>query len=135
MCSCCMSHPNAVRLKRWNNVTRPPFQSEWCRLTPSMPALGENRRPTLGAFADPLQPRRVDELHVGVDRAEWDQVLVSRMAQPQPRNDVRSGLADELDHGASDRLILEIEGQLVVRAAALEQLGERGDVRRQLFAA
>ena len=97
-------------------------------------ALGEDRRPTLGALADPLQPRRVDELHVGVDRAEWDQVLVSRMAQPEPRNDVRSGLADELDHGASDRLILEIEGQLVVRAAPLEQLGERGDVRRQLFA-
>ena len=81
------------------------------------PVLGQLRRPPLGTFLHLGQPRGVDQLHVGMERAEAGDGLPVRMAEPEAGEQVGRGLPHRLDHRSGRRDVLEVEGEVVVAAA------------------
>ena len=79
--------------------------------------LGELRRPPLGAFLHQGQPRGVDQLHVGVERAEAGDGLPVRVAEPEAGEQVGRGLPHRLDHRSGGGDVLEVEREVVVPTA------------------
>ena len=114
-CSNCRSQANATRSKRWNSVVSPPVQSEWWRLTASMPRRpasrpGARAPPSSGASRVELTSRTVvvdGRSAASTSRSEWH----------SHRRGSSSGatLADDVDHGRRRRRLLEVERQVVVR--------------------
>ena len=95
-----------------------------------MPLLAQRRGPALGAFLDPLTGAS--------SRPAWRPGRATAAATPMRRSTARVARASA---GAASRTtsitiwptrgILEIERQVVVRAAPLDQFAERWDVARQ----
>ena len=104
-------------------------------LMASMPSAASVAARRSGPSLRRLQPGRVDEPHVGVERGS-----VGRAAA-RPRGTATAGGAASAPARATTAMtaradvgVLEVERQVVVGAAPLEQIGERRDVLGQLCA-
>ena len=134
-CSNCMSQPKQTRSKRWKSVVSPPVQSVWCRLTASMPSAASVAARRSGPSL--MRCSRVElTSRTSASTARSDEQAVDvGMAQPQPGQQA-GRLARTTSMTAGPAVgILEVERQVVVAAAALEQVGQRRDVLGQLGSA
>ncbi len=66
------------------------------------------------------------------DRAQGDQLVDGRGAQPETAEQVVRRRLDHVDHGGADPGLLEVERQVEVGTALVEQLAQRRDVLGQV---
>ena len=131
-CSNCRSQAKQTRRKRWNSVVRPPVHSVWCRLTASMPASASTAARRSGpSFIRASLVELTSRTSASTGRSAAQPVDVG-VAQPQPRHQRRRRLPARRDDRRTRPLVLEVERQVVVVTALLEQVGQRRDVRREV---